>query len=84
MPKPFAKPPSKEKAQVSFGAAMRTNRDRLGLTQEQLAERAELHTNYVSSVERGERNVSLNNITRIAYALEMQPSELMSCVDSAR
>ncbi|WP_260397079.1 helix-turn-helix domain-containing protein [Variovorax sp. KBW07] len=84
MHRTFAKPPSKEKAQVAFGAAMRALREARQFTQEGLAERAELHTTYISSVERGERNVSLNNITRIAYALEVLPSELMRCVDPVR
>lgn len=61
---------------------MRQFRESSRLTQEALAERADLHTNYVSSVERGERNVSLYNITRIAYALGVPPSELMRAVDS--
>lgn len=60
---------------------MRALREERLLTQEGLAERAGLHTTYVSSVERGERNLSLFNITRIAYALEVGPSELMRCVD---
>lgn len=60
---------------------MRLLRERRQLTQEGLAERADLHTTYISSVERGERNVSLYNIARIAYALEVPPSELMHCVD---
>lgn len=81
MPRAFVNPPSKEKAQVAFGAAMRSFREARHLTQEGLAERADLHTTYVSSVERGERNLSLYNIARIAYALEVAPSELMRCVD---
>ncbi len=60
---------------------MRALRERKAMTQEALAERADLHTNYVSSVERGERNVSLYNITRIAFGLGVPPSELMWSVD---
>lgn len=69
--------PTKEKAQVVFGAGLRALRLAKGLTQESLAERADLHTNYVSSIERGERNVSLHNIVRLARALELQVSALM-------
>lgn len=65
----------------AFGAAIPARRKALGLTQEQLAEHAELHTNYISSTERGERNVSLQNISRIAAALEMAPSELVASID---
>ncbi|MBI2770217.1 MAG: helix-turn-helix transcriptional regulator [Burkholderiales bacterium] len=63
---------------------MRGLREERKLTQESLAERADLHTNYVSSVERGERNVSLYNICRIAFALGVSPSELMESVDPPR
>lgn len=81
MPKPQAKAPSKEKAQVVFGATLRGFREAQGLTQEALAERADLHTNYVSSVERGERNLSLFNIVRLAYALGLDVSELVKVLD---
>ena len=55
---------------VAFGLAVRARRGELGLTQEQLAERSGLHFTYVSSVERGERNVTLRTIIRLARALE--------------
>lgn len=60
---------------------MRLRRKEVKLTQEQVAEYADLHANYVSSVERGERNVSLHNITQIATALRMKPSELVASID---
>lgn len=81
MPKPRSKPPSKEKVQVTFGAAVRAHREARQLTQEQVAELAELHTNYVSSVERGERNIGLHNVTRLAYALDVPVSALVSPLD---
>lgn len=81
MPSQAYNPPSKEKAQVAFGVALRHHREQQRLTQEGLADLADLHTNYVSSVERGERNISLNNITKLAYALRMPVSALMSCLD---
>lgn len=79
-----SKAPSKEKAQVVFGAWLRGFREAQGLTQEALAERADLHTNYVSSVERGERNLSLHNIVRLAYALDIGVSELVQCLDKRK
>lgn len=81
MPKLYPKAPTKEKAQVVFGATLRGYREGKGLTQEGLAELADLHTNYVSSVERGERNLSLHNIARLAYALEIPVSALVHCLD---
>lgn len=56
---------------------MRDLRVSLGYSQERLAERANLHRTYVGSVERGERNVSLENIVRIARALRVKPSQLL-------
>ena len=56
-------------AQRLFAENVRVLRLKLQLTQEQVAEAADLHPNYVSSVERGERNISIGNIERIARAL---------------
>lgn len=58
--------------QIAFGAALRLKRTHLGLSQEGLAELAGLHFTYVSSVERGERNISLENIARLAKALNIE------------
>ena len=62
---------------VEFGARVRVRRTELGWTQEQLAERAGLHFTYVSSVERGERNVTLLTIVRLANALDINPARLI-------
>jgi CheY-like chemotaxis protein/DNA-binding XRE family transcriptional regulator len=59
-----------------FGATVRGWRNRLGISQEKLAERANLHRTYVSDVERGTRNVSLESIGRLARALEISISAL--------
>lgn len=55
---------------------MRRLRSGSGLSQEALADRAELHRTYVGSIERGERNVSLDNIHRLADALGVAAREL--------
>jgi len=60
-----------------FGERVRTLRQPLGLSQEGLAERAGLHRTYVGSIERGERNVSLENIHVLAEALGVSAGDLL-------
>jgi len=74
----------RDRLQVTFGAALRDLRLAQGLTIEKLAEAAELHTNYVGSVERGERNVSLFNIWRLAVALKLPAADLMQALPKKR
>jgi transcriptional regulator with XRE-family HTH domain len=63
--------------QIRFGERLRAVRQQRGISQEKLAELAGLHRTYVSSIERGERNVSLVNIERLAAALGVAMAELM-------
>ena len=65
------------KGREKLGASIRLRREALGLSQESLAQKAGLHRTYIGSVERGERNVGLDNIIAIARALGCQPSELL-------
>lgn len=60
---------------MSFGLRVRSIRLAKGLSQEQLAELAGLHRTYVSSLERGQRNVGLDNVLALAQALNVSPSE---------
>jgi transcriptional regulator with XRE-family HTH domain len=60
-----------------FGRNARNLRIEAGLSQEQLADIANLHRTYIGSVERGERNISLINIYRIAAALGVSPTQLL-------
>ena len=68
----------KRGAQQLFAANMRRIRLDKKLTQERVAEAAGLHPNYISSVERGERNISICNIERIARALDVPMAVLLS------
>ena len=61
----------------SLGRAVRTRREALGLSQEELGSLADLHRTYVGSVERGERNITTLCLIRLAKALNMLPSELL-------
>lgn len=61
-----------------FGAKLREIRQEKALSQEALANVCELDRTYIGGVERGERNISLINIVRIANALEVSPSILLS------
>lgn len=60
-----------------FGRRIRELRLQRGLSQEKLAELADLHRNYVGGVERGERNVSLVNIVKLAHGLSVRPVRLL-------
>ena len=52
--------------------------EELGLTQEDLAEKADLHRTYIGSVERGERNVSIDNMERLAGAVGLTIPDLLA------
>jgi ribosome-binding protein aMBF1 (putative translation factor) len=72
-----SKGPALDDVTVRFGKRLREIRTRKGISQEKLAELAGLHRTYVSSVERGERNISLINIENLANALGVSMAELM-------
>ena len=69
--------PSSHDPRVQFGRRLRQLRDERGLTQEELADLAHLHRNYIGGVERGERNISLINIVELAHALRVRPAFLL-------
>lgn len=64
-------------ARLVFAANVRKLRRERGLSQEDLAELSDLHRTYVGSVERGERNVSIDNMERLATALKAKLRELL-------
>jgi transcriptional regulator with XRE-family HTH domain len=61
-----------------FGKALRRRRRELDLSQEELAERAELHQTYISDIERGGRNPSLENVEKLAKALDISIARLFT------
>lgn len=64
----------------TFGKNLKTQREAKGLTQEKLAEKAELDPTYISGIERGVRNPSLLSIIRIAKALGTEAASLFEGV----
>lgn len=67
----------KKRLQAAFGKAIRKFRVAAGFSQEKLAELADIHRTYVGDVERGERNISIINMAKIASALGVKMSELV-------
>ena len=61
-----------------FGASVQKLRAGLGITQEELAERAELHRTYIADIERGARNPTLLTIKKLAKGLEISAADLLS------
>jgi transcriptional regulator with XRE-family HTH domain len=58
-----------------FGVVVKTHRQRLGISQEELAWRAEMHRTYLADIERGKRNISLCSIVRLVNALGVTLAE---------
>lgn len=77
----MAKPSSIRRA---VGAVLRSRREGLGLSQEEVGELADLHRNYVGSVERGERNVSIEALEQWTRALRMSWEQLGKGIDGLR
>lgn len=67
-----------QSARLVFSGNLRERRLERGLSQEALAERAGLHRTYVGSVERGERNISIDNMEILAKALDLTVTELLA------
>jgi transcriptional regulator with XRE-family HTH domain len=67
----------KEDILLNFGENVRKERARRKLSQEKLAELAGVHRTYIGMIERGEKNITLRNIEKIARALKMSIYDLM-------
>ena len=66
-----------EDIKQKIGKKIKELRMKGGYSQEELASSAKLHRTYISDIERGERNVSVENIEKIAKALKTEPDELL-------
>jgi transcriptional regulator with XRE-family HTH domain len=69
-------PPKKSPANIAFGSAIRDARKERGFTQESFASEAEIDRSYYGAIERGEFNLTVDTILKIAAGLEMRASEL--------
>lgn len=68
----------KRTARERFASNLRVARQACGISQEKLAELADIHRTYVGSVERGERNISIDNMERLANALGLDVVDLLT------
>ncbi len=69
-------------ARLTFAKRIRQVRISKGISQEKLAELCDLHRTYVSSVERGERNITVDNMERIATALQVDLISLLKAEEN--
>lgn len=60
---------------IKFGKKVRSQRINLGLSQEELASRAGVHRTYIGMIERAEKNITLENIEKVAKALNLKLSD---------
>lgn len=62
---------------IQFGKKIRKIRKNLNLSQENFGYKTDLHRTYIGSIERGEQNISIETLLKIAKALNVEPSELL-------
>lgn len=72
---------SKQEILIKFGERVREIRKEKGISQEELAHKADLHRTYIGMIERAEKNITLINIDKIAKALEVEIKELLAIYD---
>lgn len=73
----------RSQAHVALGRAVRDFRSQRRISQEDLAHLSGMHRTYLGGIERGERNPSYQNLLRLAEALGVRPSELLSRAEDA-
>ena len=66
-----------DKLAAKIAELIRKRRSTLGLSQEELGERAGLHRTYIGALERGERNLSVRTLYKVAAALDCAPHDLL-------
>jgi len=66
---------------IQFGIRVRQLRKEKGISQEELAHRADLHRTYIGMIERAEKNITLLNVEKIAKSLEINITDLFSKQD---
>lgn len=79
-------PPAKNRNRdlnLNVGKNLRRLRNRLGVSQDEFADLAGLHRTYIGAVERGERNITLSTLQRLATALKTEPEDLLGEADDA-
>jgi DNA (cytosine-5)-methyltransferase 1 len=74
--------PKKDPFSVEFGHRLRQLREQAGISQEELSFRSGLHRTYIGGVERAEKNPTIQNVARLAKALGVEPSVLVSAIDA--
>jgi transcriptional regulator with XRE-family HTH domain len=68
----------KKEVLIKFGQKVRSERTKLSLSQEELASRAGVHRTYIGMIERGEKNITLENIEKIAKALKINIADFFN------
>lgn len=71
---------TKDKAIVQFGEKVKAARKKKNISQEELASIANLHRTYIGMIERGEKNITLINIIKLARALDVSASQLLESI----
>ena len=69
---------------IQLGRRVRELRKSMGWSQEALGERADLHPTYIGGIERGERNVALENLSKLASSFELSASELLDFPETGK
>lgn len=67
--------------QISLGQVIRARRESLGYSQDTFADAINMHRAYYSSIERGERNLTLTTLLRVAQGLGVRPGRLLDLAD---